>query len=52
MVKITRMELIDVYGQVRRIDPEGLTLQKDGELPQINVGLSVQNQADDLFALS
>ena len=47
LVKITRMELIDVYGQVRRIDPEGLTLQKDGELPQINVGLSVQNPADD-----
>lgn len=47
LVKITRMEIIDVYGQVRRIDPEGLTLEKDGELPQINVGLSVQNQADD-----
>ena len=41
------MELIDAYGQVRRIDPEGLTLEKDGELPQINVGLSVQNPADD-----
>ena len=47
LVKITQMELIDAYGQVRRIDPEGLTLEKDGELPQINVGLSVQNPADD-----
>jgi len=47
LVKITRMELIDSYGQVRRIDPDGLTLEKDGELPEINVGLSVQNLADD-----
>ncbi len=47
LVKITRMELIDVFGQVRRIEPEGLTLEKDGKLPQINVGLSVENPADD-----
>ena len=47
LVKITKMNIIDAFGQITAVDGDGLFYSNDGQSPRITVGLSLQNDNDE-----
>ena len=47
LVKITKMNVIDAFGQITTVDGDGLFYSNDGQSPRITVGLSLQNDNDE-----
>ena len=47
MLEISRISIVDAFGQISIISPLGLTTpDSDGSNPKVSVGLSLQNQED------
>ncbi len=47
LLKITKMNIIDAFGQITTVDGDGLFYSNDGGNPRITVGLSLQNENDE-----
>ena len=47
LLKITKMNIIDAFGQITTVDGDGLFYSNDGGSPKITVGLSLQNENDE-----
>lgn len=51
LLKMSEMNIIDAFGQITTVDGDGLFYSNDGGSPRITVGLSLQNEADELGKL-
>jgi len=47
LVEIVEMKIVDAFGNLREIRPEGLLNFDSGQPPKVSVGLSLQNYSDE-----
>lgn len=47
LIEITRLCIVDAFGQVMEINPTGLFTTNPGDDPKVSVGLSLQNENDE-----
>lgn len=47
LVEILQLKIVDAFGNLREIRPEGLLNFDSGQPPKVSIGLSLQNDRDD-----